>query len=130
MKDKQQLITELNNLLTPKTFNEELLRELLNQSAEAGLEVKLIDLTFYNEEKLLYAEKEKRICIKSRLYERAAVMRDQEIDCRKYIELREKNNVEKSTFCIESDLLLFFYYGVGVNDEKVREVLKIEDLMI
>ena len=127
MKDKQQLITELNKLLIVESFNEKLLRELLNQSAEAGLEVKLIDLTFYNEEKLLYAEKEKRICIKSGLYERAAVMRDQEIDCRKYIELREKHNVEKSTFCIEGDLLLFFYYGAGVNDEKVREVLKIED---
>jgi hypothetical protein len=127
MKDKQQLISELNNLLTSKTFNEELLNELLNQSAEAGLLVKLIDLTFYNEEKLLYAKKEKIFCIKSQLFDRAALMRDHERNCIKYIELREKHNVEKSIFCIEGNLLLFFYFGAGVHDEKVREVLKIED---
>lgn len=123
MKDKQQLISELNNLLTSKTFNEELLNELLNQSAEAGLLVKLIDLTFYNEEKLLYAKKEKVLCAKTQYYDRAVFMREIERDCIKYIELREKHNVEKSIFCIDKELLLFFYYGAGVHDEKVKALV-------
>ena len=119
----QQLISELNNLLTYKTFNEGLLNELLNQSAEAGLLVKLIDLTFYNEEKLLYATKEKVLCAKTQYYDRAVLMREIERDCIKYIELREKHDVEKSTFCIDGNLLLFFYYGAGVHDEKVKLLL-------
>lgn len=120
----QQLISELNKLLTSKTFNRQLLKELLNHSAESGLEVKLIDLTFYNEEKLLYATREKVLCAKTQYYDRAVLMRDIERDCIKYIELREKHDVEKSTFCIDGNLLLFFYYGAGVHDDKVREVVK------
>ncbi len=118
-----QLITELNNLLNSESFSEDALKELLSQSAEAGLKVELIDLTIYNEEKLLYAEKEKHISIKSQMYDRAVLMRDTERTCLKAIELKEKHNVNNSLFCIDDDCLIFIYTGTGINDEKLKELV-------
>ncbi|MBS4014706.1 MAG: hypothetical protein KGZ97_13295 [Bacteroidetes bacterium] len=119
MREKLQLLTKLNDIINANNLDVGLFRTLIKSITS----IKFIDLTFYNEEKLLYAKREKILCINKQIFARAALMRDLERDCIKYIELRDLLDIEHSMFCIDKEQVVFFYTGKGKNDKEVVEIL-------
>ena len=114
-----QLLSKLNNEINSNALDIDLFIDLIKGISK----IKFIDLTFYTEEKLLYAKREKNLCIRKQLYERAALMRDLERNCIKYIELRDLLDIETSLFYLDEEQIVFLYTGKGKNDDEVVKIL-------
>jgi len=122
-----KVVAMLNHALNDadlKTNKFEAQLELLTQKEK--VKVKIVDLEYYNEDRLQRAKNEKINCIRSQNFELSAKWRDKERKILEYIKLREEFNIIKSCFHLEAGYLLYFYLGTEKNDKQVKELIKVK----
>jgi hypothetical protein len=121
----EEIIGKLNHALNAPDLNTDQFINNLNLLTEQEkAKVKIIDIEFYNEESLEHARKEMKVGIKTRNFEWAVRWREKELEILKYIELRQKLNIEKSAFHFDEGLLLYFHLGTAKNDPHIKELIK------
>lgn len=91
---------------------------------EYSLQLVLVDFKEYNEELLAKTRTEKSQAVEALNFEWAANQRELERDCQKYIALRDRLLLASSTFSINKQQLVFFYFGLTKNDEVLKELFK------
>jgi len=91
---------------------------------EYSLQLLLVDFKQYNEEFLAKTRTEKSQAVEALNFEWAANQRELERDCQKYITLRDRLQLASSTFSINKQQLVFFYFGLTKNDEVLKELFK------
>jgi hypothetical protein len=127
MIDNESVILELNKLLTIDEFNFEQVDYFIQSLKEHNkVIIKLIDFEYYNEERLDKANKEKIICVQLQNFEKAASNRDLEMECKKYIDLKNELGIVNSEFHFEQNYLLYFYLGTSKNDRYIKANLKMK----
>lgn len=91
---------------------------------EYSLQLVLVDFKQYNEELLAKTRTEKSQAVEALNFEWAANQRELERDCQKYIALRDRLQLASSTFSINNQQLVFFYFGLTKNDEVLKELFE------
>lgn len=91
---------------------------------EYSLQLVLVDFKQYNEELLAKTRTEKSQAVEALNFEWAANQRELERDCQKYIALRDRLQLASSTFSINKQQLVFFYFGLTKNDEVLKELFE------
>ena len=125
MNTPEENLLKLNAIFEAESFSVNDFAGLINQfKALPNLKFILYDFVFYNEKLLHESQKIKVASIKSAHYEMAARMRDDERTCQKHIDLKNKRNIDKSTFIFENNQLVYLYFGNAKNDNLVLPYFK------
>lgn len=82
-----------------------------------------MDFETYTEEKQEQARLLKLKKVTEQNFELAANMRDVEKECITYLRFKKHYGLEKSTFVIIDEFLIYAYFGKARNDQVVREYL-------
>ncbi len=124
MKDAQDIVMRLNEILETESFNVVAFKELLNQfKEEFRPKVKLLDFKYYNNYRRKFAKKAKIKCIGIQDFEGAAKFRELEKDCISFISLRSYYNITKSSFYHDTNYLFYFYFGTANNDKIIKKFI-------
>ena len=124
METVEEIVTELNKALKTDNLSKERAVTLLEPvKGKLNIEIKMVDLTYYNESTLLRARDEKIIGVKTQNFEWSASQRNLEQECVKYIDLKKQLRIRKSMFYFEENNLLYFYLGKKSNDKLFKELL-------
>lgn len=107
----------INDLMEPLSLMHTLKKEF-------HLQLKLVDFKRYNEELLAKARSEKSQAVEALSFEWAANQRELELECQKYIALRDRLQLTSSIFSINKQQLVFFYFGLTKNDEVLKELFE------
>ncbi len=118
----EDIILKLDELLEADRFDELQFDGLLKTSKERfNLKIRMIDFEFYNEERIIDAQAEKKKGLELQDFEYTANYRELERECLKYIEFKAELNIRKSMFLCEPIFLFYCFFGTAKNDLLVKE---------
>ena len=124
METIEDILLALNDLLEADPFDPEIFGSLmtkLNELCNTG--IILLDFESHDEKKLEYARFWKIRKTKLQEYEFAYNMRELEKECLKYLEFKKQYGLEKSTFALIQDLIIYACFGNAKNDWLIRDFL-------
>lgn len=128
MDTSENIVLKLNDMLEAEQFNLLQYDGLTDTMIKRfKFKIRLIDFEFYNEERRNNLRTEKIKSVMAQNFEYAAKMRDLELECLKYIQLKTLFGVEKSMFMIENKYLLYFCLGTSTNDTLIKERIMQDD---
>lgn len=120
----EDIVLKFNDLLETDPFDPEIFGSLmtkLNELCKSG--IILLDFEFHSEEKLECARFWKIRKTKLENYELAYNMRELEKECLKYLEFKKQYRLEKSTFVLIHDFIIYACFGTAKNDWLIRGLL-------
>jgi len=118
----ENLVAKLNQALHADDFNEDDFIQLIKGIAEKEKTLlRMLDFTYFNEERLEQVSAEKAKAIKSGDYKSAALWRQKEIKVLEYIEIRKELKIQQSGFRHDKGYLFYFYLGTAKNDPKAKK---------
>lgn len=125
MESAEKILAEMNGMLDAEHFDGDYFRELLGK-LKSGYkpEICIIDLSFYNENRLKVLWKEKIRLVKLGEFEKGAIVRKMEEECRQYIQFRIDEKIEKSAFHYDGEFLFYLCTGSARNDDEILCILR------
>ncbi len=125
MEAVEKIVEKLIHVLNADEINkEELEREVELLTTDEGVNVKILDFEYYNEERHQHARNEKIESVKAQNFELAASWRLKEKEAAGYLEIKEEFEITKSKFYYQEGYLLYFYLGTEKNDRCLKEIIK------
>lgn len=113
-----ELTKQLNEMLVADQIDSAQLEEVCNAwQNQTNIRFRLVDLEYYNEEKLNTITEEKIEFVKAQNFEGAANMREIEKKFIKHVEFKKELEIENSAFHFEESMLVYIYTGTAKNDK-------------
>ena len=120
----EEIIQKLNELVESDQFDHtkfDFLITLLKEQLKT--DVKFFDFEYYNEARMESARSNKNAMVKLKDFVAAAEFREIEWECQKYSQLKSEFLIEKSSFYLDKDYLIYFCLGTAKNDKVIRDYL-------
>lgn len=125
MDTSQEFLAKLHLMLESEDFKSGEFLALLNEFIDRfNPKLKVLDFVYFDEERLAMLKEQKFSEVKRQNFTLAARLRDQEKQCRNYLELRKTAGAEKSMFYHDDEYLCFFNLGTCRNDTAIMEILR------
>ena len=122
----KNLVAKLNQALHADDFNDDDFIHLIKGIIEKERTLlRMLDFTYFNEERLGNVSAEKGKAIKSGDYESAALWRQKEIKALEYIEIKKELKIQQSGFHHDKGYLFYFHLGTARNDSAIKKVLHV-----
>lgn len=124
MENPEEMVRKLNEMVDSDEFNlTEFDFHFKRFMEQANISVRFLDLEYFNEQRMLEARSNKTAKEELKDFNAAFEYREIERKCEKYCQLKSEFKIEKSTFYIYKDYLLYFCLGNGKNDKVLRDFL-------
>jgi hypothetical protein len=124
MEKAEKIVQTLNEMIDNDEFNliefDFLLKRFMEETKTS---VKFLDLEFYDEARMLSARNNKIANERIKDFNSAFEYREIERKCLKYSQLKSDFKIEKSTFYLYREYLLYFCLGNGKNHKVLRDFL-------
>jgi hypothetical protein len=124
MENPEEIVKKLNKMVDSNEFDftefDFLLKRFMEQ---AKISVRFLDLEYFNEQRMLDARSNKTAKEELKDFNSAFEYREIERKCDKYSQLKSEFKIEKSTFYVYREYLLYFCLGNGKNDKVLRDFL-------
>ena len=124
MEKLDEMVQELNELMESESFDRTEFDFLIKQIKEQlKTDLKFLDFEYYNEVRMETARNNKIAKEKIKDFNAAFEYREIERKCLKYGQLKSEFHIEKSSFYLYKDYLLYFCLGTGMNDKVISDYL-------
>ncbi len=123
MEKPEEIVQKLNELVD-SDFDLTILDSLIKKFKEQlKTDVNFFDLEYFNEQRMLEARSNKTAKEEPKDFNSAFEFREIERKCLKYSQLKSEFHIEKSSFSLYKDYLLYFYLGSAKNDKVIKDYL-------
>lgn len=119
-----EIISLMNGILKSVDFQPDSLMRLVFELQCAHVDVRMIDLEFYNQERLDFASSERIAGVKAQNFEWAAKWRDEEDLIKRHLEVKQQLSVGESEFRMVCGSVYYFCVGNKANDAHIKRLLK------
>lgn len=118
IEELNELTKQLNDMLVAEQINSAQLEKVCSAwQSQTDIRFRLVDLEYYNEEKLNTITEEKIAFVKAQNFEGAANKREIEKKFIKHVEFKKELEIENSAFHFEENMLVYLYTGTAKNDK-------------
>lgn len=118
IEELKELTKEMNDLMEAEDVDKNWLEEVCNLwQNQTNIRFRLVDLEYYNEERLNSITEEKIAFVKAQNFEGAANKREIEKKFIKHVEFKKELEIENSAFHFEENMLVYLYTGTAKNDK-------------
>ena len=119
----ENIVAKLNRALHADHFSEDDFVHFIKGIVEKEkVLLRILDFTYFNEERLEHVSAEKVKAIKAGNYESAALWRQKEIKVLEYTEIRKELKIQQSGFYHDKGYLFYFHLGTARNDSAIKEI--------